>query len=162
MTALPLSSSDIIIRKACQRDGEGIYRVIREAFADYKSGSNPTFKETIFDIYQDLEENIVLVIEKDKQIIGSLRLEFKGEDDVYLKRFSILPEFQHQGLGTLLYRRAEEEVIANNGKYIYLHSSLDDQKLVKFYHKLGFQCLKKDNKYGYQRGLWVKRLDGVD
>jgi len=148
----------IVICRALKSDGEEIYRVVKEAFADYGSGSNPYLQESLSDIYQDLEDKIVLIIKKNERIVGSLRLEIYNNDGFYLRRFSILPEYQDQGLGTLLYQQAEEEVISNQGKNIYLHSSLEDTKLVNFYTRLGFKCLEKDNGYGYQRGLWVKRL----
>ncbi len=158
--AIPQNNTEFKIRLAGLEDAEDIFFLVKEAFADYGGkGTNPVMEETVGDIKADLKGNLVLVVEFFNKIVGSLRLEAQMESCFYLKRFSILPGFQHQGLGTRLYQQAEKTALDYGGKFIYLHSSVEDQKLISFYKKLGFTCLKKDQENGYERGLWVKKID---
>ncbi len=158
--AIPQNNTEYKIRIAGTGDAKDIFFLVKDAFADYADkGKNPVLGETIEDIYFDLNNNLVLVVEFANKIVGSLRLEAKMESCYYLKRFSILPDFQHQGLGTRLYLEAENVVRDYHGNFIYLHSSVEDKNLISFYRKLGFTCLKKDWKNGYERGLWIKKID---
>lgn len=151
------------IRIAKKGDADEIYYLVQRAFSSYgEQGCSPASKEKIADIYIDIKENTVLVIEIDNRIVGTLRLISDSKDKYYLKRFSIHPHYQDQGLGTMLYFQAEKKVKEMAGKYICLHSSTEDNKLNKFYNRLGFECIDKDNLNGYERGLWVKKIIGVD
>lgn len=158
-----MSCSGYIIRKANKEDANRIYYLVQRAFVSYgQKGCSPVSKETIEDIYIDLERNIVLVLEYRKMIVGSLRLEGSNEKEFYLKRFSIHPDFQNLGFGTELYYEAERIVREKGGRRIFLHSSLEEERLVNFYSKLGFICLDIDDENGYRRGFWQKNLPGVD
>jgi len=151
------------IRIAEKGDADEIYYLVQRAFSSYgEKGCSPASKETIDDIYIDIQENTVLVIEIDDRIVGTLRLISDSRDKYYLRRFSIHPNFQDQGLGTFLYYQAEKKVKETDGKYICLHSSTEDSKLIKFYNRLGFECIEKDYLNGYERGLWIKKIIGVD
>jgi N-acetylglutamate synthase-like GNAT family acetyltransferase len=165
MKSLAIPEREFIVRQAIKEDGIGILELIKKSFLSYvhsdkNSGNvrNPALEEDLIDVYNDIEENIVLVIEDGSDIIGSLRLIEKEEGVYYLKRFAILPFYQHQGLGTRLFYAAEEEVLNIKGKYIYLHSSLESEILKSFYYRLGFSCIEIDNTNGYKRGLWIKHL----
>jgi len=160
--AIPKNSVDFIIRRANKGDVEAIYFLVKNAFADYThKGKNPVKKETIADIREDINKNTVLIIEITGEIVGSLRLELQGDCCYYLKRFSISPDFQQQGLGTKLYQQAESTARGYGARYIFLYSSVEDNRLINFYNKLGFLCLKRDSENGYERGLWIKNLEQV-
>lgn len=151
------------IRAAHKGDADEIYYLVQRAFSNYgEKGCSPASKERIADIYYDIEANTVLIIEHEGLIIGTLRLVADSNNKFYLKRFSIHPNFQNKGLGTILYYQAEKKVKELSGKYICLYSSTEDDKLVKFYDKLGFKCIEKDRENGYERGFWIKKIDGVD
>ena len=161
--SLPEKMDKYNIRTAKKGDADEIYYLVQRAFSTYgDKGLNPVSKERIADIYIDIKDNTVLVIEFEGLIIGTLRLVADSYDKFYLKRFSIHPNFQNKGLGTALYYQAEKKVKELFGKYICLHSSTEDGILVKFYEKLGFKCIEKDRENGYERGLWIKKIDGVD
>ncbi|MFW6006896.1 MAG: GNAT family N-acetyltransferase [Bacillota bacterium] len=154
---------DINIQKAVTAEARKIYELVNKAFAEYRQGKhNPDLKEKIDDIKNDIKNNIVLVLKNIKfnnKIVGTLRLiPEKSRKKIYLKKFAISPDFQGQGYGTMLFKKAE--VIARNKGYkaIYLYSSTEDKKLVRFYQKLGFKCTETSTNMGYERGLWVKKL----
>ncbi|QTL98393.1 GNAT family N-acetyltransferase [Iocasia frigidifontis] len=161
--AVTMESSKYKFRKACLDDAVAIHDLVRKAFVHYsKEGMNPAMEESLEEIYNDIKDSIVLILEKNGRIIGSLRLVSEVEGSFYLKRFSIDPSYQDQGLGTILYSESEKAARDHGGKFIYLYSSVEDERLINFYRKLGFSCLKLDKVNGYQRGLWVKKIDGVD
>lgn len=159
----PEKKQDLNIRIARKEDAEEIYYLVQRAFLDYvEKGTIPASQETIEDIYNDIKDNIVIVMELDNVIIGSLRLVSVVNGSVQLRRFSIHPDYQHRGMGTFLYLRAEEKARKLHFKYMFLYSSIEDEKLVRFYKKMGFTCLQTDRQNGYERGLWVKNIGGVD
>ncbi|MFP4017179.1 MAG: GNAT family N-acetyltransferase [Halanaerobiales bacterium] len=161
--SLAKKKSKFNIRIAQEADAGEIYYLVQRAFSSYgKNGSSPASREQIEDIYTDIRENTVLIIEINNLIVGTLRLEKDMEERYYLKRFSIHPEYQGHGLGTILYYQAEEIVKEMGGRSICLYSSTEDQKLVNFYSKCGFVCIEKDYQNGYERGFLVKKIDGVD
>ncbi|MFW6022643.1 MAG: GNAT family N-acetyltransferase [Halanaerobiaceae bacterium] len=161
--SFPIKKENFQIRFANKGDADEIYYLVQRAFSSYgEKGLNPASKETIDDICDDINNNVVLIIEWQGYIVGSLRLVQDKEKSYFLKRFSIHPDYQHQGLGTMLYFYTEEKVREMNGKYIWLYSSTEDIKLIDFYDKLGFECIDRDWINGYERGLWIKKIDGVD
>lgn len=164
------TENDIKIRKADTEDSRHILEVIRLAFSDYEAGGqSPALRETPAAIKEDINKNHVLVVEIKGKIVGTLRLELKGgmpelkdtgeqTAGYYLKRFAIHPGYQGQGLGTMLFEKAEKIACREDVSSIFLHSTTGDERLVKFYKKLGFQCEAVDHSRGYPRGLWVKKL----
>ena len=153
----------LTIRTACQKDKAKIAQVVCQAFAEYRQGKNTShLKEDLVDIAGDIEKNEVLVLEVREKIIGSLRLQALENNIYYLKRFAIHPQHQGQGLGLTLFEAAEKFVKNNNGRKIHLHSSTEDDRLIRFYKKLGFRCKKIETNVGYARGLWIKELKSME
>lgn len=152
-------------KKVSPADAEAIHILMQQAFADYGSAqqkkkeiTNSALEEKLEDIKRDLQENIVLVLTEGKQIVASLRLEEISEKRFLLKRFAVAPEYQNQGLGTMIFKEAVKELSSLKAHYLQLYSSLENNKLINFYQSLGFNCLETDQKKGYQRGLWVKTV----
>lgn len=156
------SGEKIKIEKADINKAQEILQLVKNSFAHYRQNkNNPDLEEELEDVKKDIEENIVLVIRNkgNNKIIGTLRLVPDNRSEkVYLKKFAISPEYQSQGLGTILFKQAENIAREQNIKKIYLHSSVEDKKLVKFYKKLGFECININTEMGYKRGLWVNQL----
>ena len=158
MKSLALAKG-LTIRKACEEDKETISQLVNQAFTGYNNGKNIShLKENLEDILRDIKKDEVIVLEGKNKIIGTLRLEYRDDNKYYLKKFAIYPKFQNQGLGQMLFAAAEMMVRAKNGRTIYLHSSREDNGLVNFYKKLGFNCLKVEKSMGYSRGLLIKEL----
>ena len=153
---------DYKIRIARESDADEIYYLVQRAFSSYNAkGKNTVQDEIIDDVLFDLKHNLVLVIEYRGVIAVSMRLCAMEYNCLYLKRFSIHPHYQNLGLGTSLYYYAEELAREKGSEYIYLYSSLEDERLISFYNKLGFTCIDIDHKNGYRRGYWCKKLSGV-
>lgn len=152
-------------RQGLKQDAEEIHKLMQDAFADYVKSQgkeekvvNSALKEDLSDIYDDLENNIVMVLLDNNRVIASLRLEEVSDKRYLLKRFAVAPEYQDHGLGSMLFERAVEKLKQIGASYVQLYSSLENVKLVNFYKGLGFNCLETDHKKGYERGLWVKKI----
>lgn len=152
-------------RQGLKQDAEEIHKLMQDAFADYVKSQgkeekvvNSALKEDLSDIYDDLENNIVMVLLDNNKVIASLRLEEVSDKRFLLKRFAVAPNYQDHGLGSMLFERAVEKLIQIGARYVQLYSSLENIKLVNFYKGLGFNCLETDHKKGYERGLWVKKI----
>jgi ribosomal protein S18 acetylase RimI-like enzyme len=152
-------------RQGLKQDAEEIHKLMQDAFADYVKSQdkeekvvNSALKEDLSDIYDDLENNIVMVLLDNNIVIASLRLEEVSDKRFLLKRFAVAPDYQDHGLGSMLFERAVEKLTQIGACYVQLYSSLENAKLVSFYKGLGFNCLETDHKKGYERGLWVKKI----
>lgn len=155
---LIMNENKVNIRKANKGDVDRIHNLVQRAFSNYDTkGSNPALNESLMDIEYDIRNNIVIILETEGKMLGSLRLDFE-DGTVHLKRFSIDPDYQAKGIGTILYQRAEEEVKKRNYNSIYLYASLENEKVIRFYKKLGFKCIKSDRNNSYLRGLWIKKV----
>ncbi|ADQ15122.1 GCN5-related N-acetyltransferase [Halanaerobium hydrogeniformans] len=159
------SKIEYTCRLASQKDAEGINELMKKAFADYGKTKNKNqkvvnsaLKESLEDISEDIEKNIVLIMLDNDKIIASLRLEEVVEHRYLLKRFAVAPDYQNHGLGSKLFKKALEKLNEKNAQFVQLYSSLENKKLINFYQGLGFNCVATDHKKGYERGLWVKKL----
>jgi len=145
-------------------DAEEIHILMQQAFADYAKKDdgekviNSALREELEAVKADLNRNTVLVLSDGDQIIASLRLEEMSEKRYLLKRFAVSPDYQNQGLGTMLFQQAVDKLKNLDAHYLQLYSSLEDKKLISFYRGLGFNCLETDHSKGYERGLWVKTI----
>lgn len=167
MTAVSRQSK-YICRQGDLSDAEEIHILMQQAFADYAKKKNEendqekvinsALREELQDVKADLENNIVMVLSDDDQIIASLRLEEISKQRYLLKRFAVSPDYQNQGLGTMLFQQAVDKLKELNVHYLQLYSSLENEKLICFYKGLGFNCLETDHSKGYERGLWVKTI----
>jgi len=167
MTALNRQSK-YKCRQGDLSDAEGIHILMQQAFADYAKKKNneqsqekvinSALREELTAVKADLENNIVLVLSDEEKLIASLRLEEISRRRYLLKRFAVSPDYQNQGLGTMLFQQAVDKLKELNAHYLQLYSSLENKKLICFYQGLGFNCLETDHSKGYERGLWVKTI----
>jgi len=165
---MTFQNDDFKIREASNDDAVEILDLIKISFKSYVKNNkynknqieNSALKEDYYEVQNDIGKNIVFIIEKfdnKNKIVGTLRLELKEKNGYLLKRFAILPEYQNQGLGTAIFKIAEQYVKNRKGAFVYLYSSLENHSLIKFYTKLGFECKKIDVNKGYRRGHWFKK-----
>jgi predicted N-acetyltransferase YhbS len=117
-------------RQGSLADAEEIHILMQQAFADYAKKKNKqnngeevinsALREKLEDVKTDLENNIVLVLCDADQIIASLRLEKISNKRYLLKRFAVSPDYQNQGLGTMLFQQAVKEIMELNAHYLQL------------------------------------------
>ena len=170
---------DLVIREAEADDYKKIFQLTEKAFKKYEqkiSGADRDhLQETVCDVKEDIDRQVVLILEKKDTAVGCLRLKQlsameeltseglssfrrKAGGEFLLRRFAIDPDLQGQGYGSILLEAAEDRVKAEGGEKIYLFSSLENKRLTSFYRRHGFSCLLVDENKGYRRGLWEKYL----
>lgn len=173
----------ITVRPACPEDAGGIYEVVSDSMKLYcgNSGIQPDKLDAVSETVEDVRTAIMTVpvfigVDADGSILGSVRLLSKKissfgttglagilslspDDSVsYFSRFAVREDLHGKGVGSRLYRAAEEKARETRSEYILLHTSLLNQVLVAFYERRGFVLLSEDYSRGYPRGLFGKKL----
>ncbi|MFX1396735.1 MAG: GNAT family N-acetyltransferase [Promethearchaeota archaeon] len=97
--------------------------------------------QTIEEIKQEFLKTIVLKAIKNNKIIGSVRA-FQDKGTCYIGRLMVHPEYQNQGIGTLLMEKIE-----NYFSYIdrfELFTGYKSKKNLYLYQKLGYTIFKSE------------------
>lgn len=149
------------VRTATYNDIEAIAAITREGFLKYKElspDSNPeALSETLQDIKKDIDTKIVLIAEKNKVPVGSLRVEInKDTNEAYLSRFAVKVSSQNNGIGKSLMNLVDEIMKKEGVKSISLHTDSRVASLVRFYYGRGFHIDSVDKSRGYTRAHLIK------
>lgn len=147
---------NIIIRRATAGDAPNINRCLKLAFKEYEkeachNAAKGALNEDISKTQEDILNQIFLVAESYGKIIGSVRVKLEN-DEGYLSRFSVLPEFHKFGVGKLLLEEIDSILLNLGIKSVYLHTCLDVTHLVNFYSASGFVVEGFSEDRGYKRG----------
>jgi len=62
---------------------------------------------------------------------------------------NLLPEYQHQGIGTRLTKYFEEHLVSLNVRGVHLQTTSHNHKALPFYKKLGFEILQETEIKGH-------------
>ena len=111
---------------------ELIHRTIEEIYTKYYSYEAVRFFSELHseeNILKDISEGKVYAVTLEQDVIGTGTL-----DGDHIRRVFVLPQFQKQGIGTLIMDFFEGEIIKNHGA-VWLDSSLPAGK---FYHDRGY------------------------
>lgn len=111
---------------------ELIHRTIEEIYTKYYSDEAVRFFLELHseeNILKDISDGKVYAVTLEQDVIGTGTL-----DGDHIKRVFVLPQFQKQGIGTLIMDFFESEIIKNHGA-VWLDSSLPAGK---FYHNRGY------------------------
>jgi ribosomal protein S18 acetylase RimI-like enzyme len=138
----------IIIRKYIDQDKEDVLNLLRLNTPTYFSAEEE--KDLVYYLDNKMEYFFVLVI-SDK-VIGCGGINFSEDKTVGKLSWDILnPNFQRQGLGTLLlYHRI---ALMKENKDIKRITVRTSQHVYKFYEKSGFKLMEKVKDY------WAKGFD---
>lgn len=180
---VPRETIPVIIRDAVPEDAPELHWVVSEAMELYRVASGiPCGKldagsETVVDVRDAISSVPVFVaVLPGGSIAGSVRLiekkvrelfdpglcaKFSLEPDShigYFSRFAVHEDLQGLGIGSLLYRAAEERAKDLHYSHLLLNTSLANQTMVAFYKRRGFALVDTDLSKGYPRGLFCKRI----
>ena len=180
---VPRETIPVRIREAVPEDAPELYRVISEAMELYRIASGiPCGKldaglETVGDVREAIASVPVFVaVLPDGSIAGSVRLIGKRAGELadpglyaklslgsdsnvgYFSRFAVHEDLQGLGIGSLLYRAAEERAKDLHYSHLLLNTSLANRTMVSFYERRGFVLMDTDLSKGYPRGLFCKRI----
>lgn len=165
---------EINIVPATPNDVRGMQEVFRRTWLD--TYPNQEFGITISDIedrYKDAftddtlkkraeriahpkEGHTLLFAKEGEKVIGLCRI-IKHQDSNELQAIYVLPEYQRQGIGRMLWGEAQKFFDTN--KDITTKVALYNNKAIEFYKKLGFEDTGRqfiDEKYKMKSGAVIK------
>ncbi len=96
--------------------------------------------ETTEAINRYIFDSIIFVLEENNRIIGLYALQELNAEEIEIKNFAVVPDFQGKGIGTLLLRDAVKGAKAKGFKVIIVGTG-DVTKQLKFYQKMGFEIV---------------------
>ena len=94
------------------------------------------------------------------KLIGSVQIK-KDADLVYtFKRFAVLPEYQHGGIGKALVAHCIDRATTYGGVAIRLLMVYENERLRNFYESCGFRLTKtcRDDKHPFLCGIYELEL----
>ncbi len=80
------------------------------------------------------------LIYKAAEAVGFVHLGSRGCAIDWLEDIFVLPEYQHQGIGTYVIRAVETEVRKYSDS-LYIEAAAWNQRAIALYQKLGYNCL---------------------
>jgi len=101
----------------------------------------PPLMQTLEEMEQDFQKQVVLKASIDGRIIGSVRA-YVQEGTCYIGRLIVHPNFQNQGIGKQL-MRAIEEHFTKADRY-ELFTGQKSERNLYFYQKLGYRIFRSE------------------
>jgi ribosomal protein S18 acetylase RimI-like enzyme/predicted nucleotidyltransferase len=137
------------------------YRRLRDMGLNY----NATFADEQLTHDGLYDGGAVLVVEKQNEIIGTLKLKNAGgvhdKKGLYLSRFAVSPKLQKYGIGTHLLNLAERIARREKYQYLQLDTAQSAEHLLKYYQGKGFQITNPIYYEGKTYTSWVLQKDLV-
>ena len=156
---------------ASPQDLSSVMTVVRKGMTEYAQKANipqdengipllEALHEPKAVVLQAIRENRVVIARCNWNIVGTLRLDPDQETGIcYLRRFVVLSNIRGQGVGHLMFQRANKYASSWGSKSIQLYTNYDNRPLMKFYESLGFHVLSIDHSGTYPRALLTCPLD---
>lgn len=94
----------------------------------------PPLKQTIDEVLKEYNNGVVLKIEMENKIIGSVRMRCEGET-VYIGKLMVHPKYRRKGLGKSLLKKVE--MIYPNCRYELFTSTLSLDN-IRLYEQAGY------------------------
>ena len=114
------------------------YRSEAEIYNDY---SIPPLTQTLDEVKEDFSFQVFLKIMINNIIIGSVRA-FKEDDTCYIGRLIVHPNFQNQGIETMLLKEIEAKI--DDVKRYELFTGHKSEKNLYLYQKLGYRQFRTE------------------
>ena len=125
---------DIVIRKYKSSDKKSIIRLWKEIFNPIDFHNKP---EIAINMKIKHSDNLLFVAEKDKQLVGTVITGFDGHRG-WIYSLAVSPKYRRRGIGTLLLKKAVNELEILGCLKVNLQINGDESDVVNFYKKLGF------------------------
>ena len=152
-----MSSENIYIRKAIQRDLDAVMEIIQSCTNDMISQKifqwNDRYpdRETFFN---DIENEDLLLLVQDNQLLGCVSVTNKMDNfystidwiaatkkNIYVHRLAIHPKYQGLGYAKRIMNYIENDAIENNYNSIRLDTFSMNKKNNNFYSNIGYEKL---------------------
>ena len=137
------------LRPATWDDFEFLYNVLRTTMREHVERIwhwNDQWQREYFQINFNPDENQIIVLDgKDIGVFGTRR----QDDEIYLARIYILPDYQNQGIGTLLLKSLLGQA-ALEGRAVALRV-LKGNPARRLYERLGFETTQETQTHYYMK-----------
>ena len=84
----------------------------------------------------------VMAADENNKVVGVGRLHFNTETEAQIRYMAVAPEYEKQGVGTLILEALEKHAKENSCKTIVLHAR---ENAVGFYQKKDYELLEKSH-----------------
>ena len=108
----------------------------------YNDFNIPPMVQTLEQIQDEFDVNVILKAEDESKIVGSVRA-YENDDVCYIGRLIVHPDSQNKGVGAKL-MAAIESKFPTVSKY-ELFTGYKDKKNLYFYGKLGYIFFREEN-----------------
>lgn len=143
----------ITFRKATSEDCELIHELASEAFpATYRNILSPEQLDYMMDwmysipnLHQQLRENHVYYLAYlDDKPCGYVSVQPEGENLFHLQKIYVLPDFQGQGVGVALFRKAIEHIREVHPEPCTMELNVNRQnRALQFYEHMGMHKVRE-------------------
>lgn len=127
-----------------------VLKVQKAAFASVAQESGkpdiPPMTETIEQITDDFERMAIFKYTLDGKIVGTVRACPVENNDCYIGRLSVHPDYQRRGIGQSLMFAVHDAYKECSG--FILFTAQDSEKNISFYKKLGYRIISVQNHFG--------------
>lgn len=136
---------NLAFRKARIQEINDVRLVLSKAFEAYKKYyTNDALNATVLTpkVIKDRLLNKkyeIFVVLINEQIVGTVCLSMKGQDQLYIRSMAVHPDYQKRGVGLFILKKINELAIRKNIKTISLDTSKPLKRAIKFYKNFGFK-----------------------
>lgn len=109
------------------------WRVLREPWQQSKDSEKDELENKSFHI---------MACDENDKVIGVGRLHFNDENEVQIRYMAIAPEYERQGIGTLILEALEKKAKQEKTKTIVLDAR---ENAIGFYKKKNYELLEKSH-----------------
>ncbi|MDU0200123.1 N-acetyltransferase family protein [Paenibacillus sp. MAH-36] len=150
---------EFIIRRARSEDYEAVNAIIRfgqeehaAALPKYFARLDRVVAMGWYRSFSDQVNKVIWVAEKSGQVVGVAMLEMKKSPSyealvprsyAYLNELAVSPDFQRQGIGTLLYQASAAWARDQGASFLELNVWEFNESAIAFYRSLGMSTLNR-------------------
>ena len=124
----------IAIRPYREKDQENVIRLWEKVFPDAPPHNNPARD---IKTKREVQPELFLVAAKDDMLVGTAMAGFDGHRG-WVYYLGVDPDFQRQGIGTMLMRRVEAKLLGLGCPKLNLQIRADNAEVQAFYESLGY------------------------
>jgi ribosomal protein S18 acetylase RimI-like enzyme len=137
---------NVQIQKATVNDAPEILELQKLAYqseaAIYDDYTIAPLTQTLDGMISDIRKQIVLKVKVGDKIVGSVRGRVQDGTGC-VGRLMVLPEFQGQGIGTLLLQAIEEQM--GQAERYELYTGHKSERNIRLYQKLGYRIFRSEH-----------------
>lgn len=143
-----MTSPMVSIRRATERDAEGILDCLRSAFEPYRAAYTAEgFTDTVLtsgSIHQRFDQMSVFVATDEAgQIVGTIGGAVIARGESHVRGMAVRPSWQGRGVAEKLLETVESELAERGCRRISLDTTEPLKRAVAFYEKNGFRSSGK-------------------